>query len=322
MIHPISDPNELIGRSDISGEYNGTPNNITYSGPAGSAGSSGNSFTDGSSSAVYRASVETIRHLDHDGQIVRSYVYIDENGRTFMSKQNKNGNTSSINNSDWVEFSNNVFGYNENTPDSDDGCDDCHYYYNHKQSEEPYCYDEEEEDDYYDHYTRKKQKAKKVRDTKPSNVSETNYDKRTEGNIMNQFMTLDIGSNKATIDLSKVRKQGLVFEKTMFGRKPKIVIYYIDRPDVPEVNFELNSEEEAQSVYKKINVQLEKWAEESNSAQITRLERELEVMREQKVAMIEEKEVLMSVFNSFKEMMQIMEDDNKTSSLLAKIDSL
>lgn len=136
---------------------------------------------------------------------------------------------------------------------------------------------------------------------------------------MNQFLTLDIGSNKATVDLSKVRKQGLLFEKSMFGKKPKIVIYYIDRPETPEVNFELNSEDEARKVYSKINSRLEDWAEASNSAKIAILERELEVMHEQKQAMLEEKEVLMDVFNSFKEMMQIMEDDNKTSSLVETI---
>ena len=136
---------------------------------------------------------------------------------------------------------------------------------------------------------------------------------------MNQFLTLDIGSNKATVDLSKVRKQGLLFEKSRFGKKPKIVIYYIDRPETPEVNFELNSEDEARKVYSKINSRLEDWAEASNSAKIAILERELEVMHEQKQAMLEEKEVLMDVFNSFKEMMQIMEDDNKTSSLVETI---
>lgn len=139
---------------------------------------------------------------------------------------------------------------------------------------------------------------------------------------MNQFITLDIGSNKATIDLSKVRKQGLLFEKSMFNKKPKIVIYYLDRPQTPEFNFELNSEDEARKVYAEIENSLESWAEKSNSAKIAVLERELEVMREQKEAMLEEKQVLMEVFNSFKEMMQIMEDDNKTSSLVSTINDL
>ena len=136
---------------------------------------------------------------------------------------------------------------------------------------------------------------------------------------MNQFLTLDIGSNKATIDLSKVRKQGLVFEKTVFGKKPKIVIYYNDRPETPEVNFELNSEEEARSVYDSIKNKLNKWAEESNSARLQILEKELDLMQQQKEAMLEEKEVLMGVFNHFKEMMQIMEDDTKTSDLVKSI---
>ena len=139
---------------------------------------------------------------------------------------------------------------------------------------------------------------------------------------MNQFLTLNIGNNKATIDLSKVRKQGLIFEKSIFGKKPKIVIYYLDRPETPEVNFELNSEDEARKVYDKIEKKLETWAEESNSSKIALLEKELKLMREQKEAMLEEKEILMKVFNSFKEMMQIMEDDNKTSSLVETIKNI
>jgi hypothetical protein len=137
-----------------------------------------------------------------------------------------------------------------------------------------------------------------------------------------QFLTLDIGSNKATIDLSQVRKQGLVFEKTMFGKKPKIMIFYKDRPDIAEVNFELNSEEEARSVYSSITKKLDKWAEESNSARLLLLQDELTIMREQKESQKEEIEVLMNVFNQFKEMMQIMEDDTKTSSLVETIKAL
>ena len=137
-----------------------------------------------------------------------------------------------------------------------------------------------------------------------------------------QFLTLDIGSNRATIDLSQVRKQALVFEKTMFGKKPKIMIFYKDRPDTPEVNFELNSEGEAHLVYNSITKKLDKWAEESNSARLLILQEELEIMREQKEAQKEEIEVLMSVFNQFKEMMQIMENDTKTSSLVESIKAL
>lgn len=146
--------------------------------------------------------------------------------------------------------------------------------------------------------------------------------KKANKMAIEQFLTLDIGSNKATIDLSQVRKQGLVFEKTMFGKKPKIMIFYKDRPDTPEVNFELNSEEEARSVYNSITKKLDRWAEESNSARLLILQEELEIMREQKEAQKEEIEVLMSVFNQFKEMMQIMEDDTKTSSLVETIKAL
>lgn len=142
------------------------------------------------------------------------------------------------------------------------------------------------------------------------------------GETMTQFVTISIGNNKATIDLSKVRKQGLIFEKSMLGRKPKIVIYYTDRPDVPEVNFELNGEEEAKQVYNKIESALNSWAENSNSARIIQMERELELMREQKTAIMEEKEILMQVFAQFKEMMQIMETENTTSAFLEKIESL
>ena len=171
-----------------------------------------------------------------------------------------------------------------------------------------------------------KKKSEEIKTIEPTDgipTSKTKQSKETKKEIpMNQFLTLDIGSNKATIDLSKVRKQGLLFEKSMFGKKPKIVIYYLDRPETPEVNFELNSEDEARKVYDKINKRLEEWADASNSAKIARLEKELEVMHEQKQAMIEEKEVLMDVFNSFKEMMQIMEDDKKTSTLVSTIKDL
>lgn len=162
-----------------------------------------------------------------------------------------------------------------------------------------------------------KMPKKKTQEVKKRKINSKETKERRS--VMNQFLTLDIGSNKATIDLSKVRKQGLLFEKSMFGKKPKIVIYYNDRPEIPEVKFELNSEDEARKVYDRVNNKLEAWADASNSANIARLEKELEVMKEQKEAMLEEKEVLMGVFNSFKEMMQIMEDDNKTSSLVSTI---
>lgn len=148
--------------------------------------------------------------------------------------------------------------------------------------------------------------------------------KKQKGNKMaiEQFLTLNIGSNKATIDLSQVRKQGLVFEKSMFGKKPKIMIFYKDRPETAEVNFELNSEEEARSVYDNITKKLDRWAEDSNSARLQVLQEELSIMREQKETQKEEIAVLMNVFNQFKEMMQIMEDDTKTSSLVDSIKSL
>ena len=158
-----------------------------------------------------------------------------------------------------------------------------------------------------------------VKSTKKYNYEYWNTNKE---NKMNQFLTLDIGSNKATIDLSKVRKQGLVFEKTMFGKKPKIVIYYEDRPETPEVNFELNSEDEATSVYDNNTRKLNNWAEGSNSARLQIMEKELEIMKEQKDALLEEKKVLMDVFNQFKEMMQIMDDDTKTASLVDTIKSM
>lgn len=139
---------------------------------------------------------------------------------------------------------------------------------------------------------------------------------------MEQFLTLNIGSSKATIDLSKVRKSGLVSEKSMFGKKPKIVIYYNDRPDTPEVNFELQSEEEANDIYHSIKQKLDRWAQDSNSSRISLLKQELDAMEEQKKAMLEEKEILMDVFGQFKEMMQIMEDETKTSELINTIKEL
>ncbi len=139
---------------------------------------------------------------------------------------------------------------------------------------------------------------------------------------MEQFLTLNIGSSKATIDLSKVRKCGLVSEKGVFGRKPKIVIYYNDRPDIPEVNFELQTDDEANNVYKNINTKLDQWAAASNSSKIALLEKELDILYQQKDAMVSEKAVLLEVFNQFKEMMQIMEDDTKTSQLVDTIKAL
>ena len=148
------------------------------------------------------------------------------------------------------------------------------------------------------------------------------FKKGKRGTGMDQFLTLDIGSSKATIDLSKVRKAGLVFEKGVFAKKPKIVIYYDDRPDTPEVNFELQSADEANSVYDSINRKLDRWAEKYRESKISALKEELSIMREQKTAMEEEKEVLMDVFEQFKEMMQIMEDDTKTSTLVQTIKEL
>lgn len=146
---------------------------------------------------------------------------------------------------------------------------------------------------------------------------------KNEGNYnMEQFLTLNIGSSKATIDLSKVRKCGLVSEKGVFGRKPKIVIYYNDRPDTPEVNFELQTDDEANNVYKNINTRLDQWAAASNSSKIAAMEKELDILYQQKDAMVAEKVVLLEVFNQFKEMMQIMEDDTKTSQLVDTIKAL
>jgi len=139
---------------------------------------------------------------------------------------------------------------------------------------------------------------------------------------MTQFLTIDIGSNKATIDLSKVRKQGLVFEKSILGKKPKIVIYYTDRPEIPEVNFELHSEDEARSIYDEITSKLNKWAENSNSAKLQILEQELELMKDQKEALIAETAILKEVFEQFKEMMQIMESDESTSTLVKTIKAM
>ena len=139
---------------------------------------------------------------------------------------------------------------------------------------------------------------------------------------MNQFLTLNVGSSKATIDLSKVRKCGLVTGKNVFGKKHKIIIYYNDRPDIPEVNFELQTDVEALTVYKNINSKLEQWAEASNASKIAAMQKELEILYQQKEAMQEEKAILLDVFNQFKEMMQIMEDETKTSKLVDTIKSL
>lgn len=161
----------------------------------------------------------------------------------------------------------------------------------------------------------------------PETVDTENIEKiKTMNDIkeqnMNQFLTLNVGSSKATIDLSKVRKCGLVNGKNMFGTKHKIVIYYNDRPDIPEVNFELQTDVEAVTVYKNINSKLEQWAEASNASKIAAMQKELEILYQQKEAMQEEKAILLDVFNQFKEMMQIMEDETKTSKLVDTIKSL
>ena len=161
----------------------------------------------------------------------------------------------------------------------------------------------------------------------PETVDTENIEKiRTMNDIkeqnMNQFLTLNVGSSKATIDLSKVRKCGLVTGKNMFGNKHKIIIYYNDRPDIPEVNFELQTDLEAVTVYKNINSKLEQWAEASNASKIAAMQKELEILYQQKEAMQEEKAILLDVFNQFKEMMQIMEDETKTSKLVDTIKSL
>ena len=161
----------------------------------------------------------------------------------------------------------------------------------------------------------------------PETVDTENIEKiKTMNDIkeqnMNQFLTLNVGSSKATIDLSKVRKCGLVTGKNMFGKKHKIIIYYNDRPDIPEVNFELQTDLEAVTVYKNINSKLEQWAEASNASKIAAMQKELEILYQQKEAMQEEKAILLDVFNQFKEMMQIMEDETKTSKLVDTIKSL
>ena len=161
----------------------------------------------------------------------------------------------------------------------------------------------------------------------PETVDTENIEKiRTMNDIkeqnMNQFLTLNVGSSKATIDLSKVRKCGLVTGKNMFGKKHKIIIYYNDRPDIPEVNFELQTDLEAVTVYKNINSKLEQWAEASNASKIAAMQKELEILYQQKEAMQEEKAILLDVFNQFKEMMQIMEDETKTSKLVDTIKNL
>ena len=67
---------------------------------------------------------------------------------------------------------------------------------------------------------------------------------------------------------------------------------------------------------------MEQWAEASNASKIAAMQKELEILYQQKEAMQEEKAILLDVFNQFKEMMQIMEDETKTSKLVDTIKSL
>ena len=139
---------------------------------------------------------------------------------------------------------------------------------------------------------------------------------------MEQFLTLDIGSSKATIDLSKVRKSGLVYDKGLFGKKPKIVIYYTDNTEDPEISFELQTSDEAEETYAIIERRLDRWATESNSIKIQNLRDQLVLMEQQKQAMVDQTETLLVVFDKFKEMMAILEDETETSSLVATIKAL
>ena len=134
-----------------------------------------------------------------------------------------------------------------------------------------------------------------------------------------QFLNMDVGSSLAGIDLSKIGKYALVSDKGFLGKKPKIVIFFHDRPDTPAVNFELQSDEEAQKIYKRLEKALNAWAEEANSSKVRRLEAEIEQHEKKTEALMEQNKVLMGVFDKFKEMMHIMEDETKTSELVATI---
>ena len=148
------------------------------------------------------------------------------------------------------------------------------------------------------------------------------YLERGKKKMNEQFYSLNIGDNKVTIDLSKVRKQGLIYNKGVFGKKAKVVIYYVDRPEKPEINIELNTDDEAKQTYNAILQKLNKWADDANSSKLLRMSEEIDLLREQKELLLSEKDVLMQVFNTFKEMMELVDQEKSTDTLIKTIKSL
>lgn len=187
------------------------------------------------------------------------------------------------------------------------------------------------DDDGWDHNPdkpkKKKKKKKSKKKTEKIPVGWEDYhsgwpdanNEQKEEKTMNQFQSMEAGSSIAGLDLSKIGKYALVSDKGLFGKKPKIVVFFHDRPDIPAVNFELQNDEEAQAIYNKLEKSLNQWAEEANSSKVRQLEKEIEVREKEKQALIEQTEVLMTIFNKFKDMMQLMEDETKTSELVASI---
>jgi len=139
---------------------------------------------------------------------------------------------------------------------------------------------------------------------------------------LNQFMSVEVGNSLAGVDLSRIGKFALINEKSLFGQKPKVVVFFHDNPDTPAMNFELQSDKEARTIYKQLEEALNTWAEEVNSSKIQQLMKEIEVRQQEKQALIEQNAILMGVFEKFKEMMQIMEDETKTSELVATIKNM
>ena len=137
-----------------------------------------------------------------------------------------------------------------------------------------------------------------------------------------QFYNLNLGQNRATIDLSKVRKQGLINNRGVFGKKPKIEIYYIDRPTEPEINIEFSNQEEAELTFKKITKKLDEWAAESNAKKIQFLEEEIKLLEQQKEQLVQQTEILNKAFEQFKEIMQIMDIESDKEKLLNEVKEL
>lgn len=139
---------------------------------------------------------------------------------------------------------------------------------------------------------------------------------------MTQFLTISVGNNKATIDLSKILKAGLIKNNGLIGEKAKILLYYNDNENKPALFFEFNSYNEAEAAYSNINHKLNEWAEESNAAKLKLAEEELKIMKEQKKILMEQIEIFNRNFEKFKELLNVLDDENVDENKLKELENV